>query len=183
MNGLPAVSIDQYRRDGYTIQRDPLFGEERLQSLTGIFEEHLTGKGEKRSDELDVPHFGDPRLLDFLMDEGVLDIVGSLIGSNIGLWSSHFISKEPRVGRATPWHSDAAYWHGRFEEFTGIVTVWLALDKTDRENGCMRVIPGTHRNEEGEYVSVDTGGNTFDTRRTRATGGGPDTQCGTSRRT
>ncbi|MFP4378047.1 MAG: phytanoyl-CoA dioxygenase family protein [Spirochaetales bacterium] len=86
------------------------------------------GRGEKRADQLDTPHFRDERLLDFLLDEHVLDLVEKLIGPNIGLWSSHFISKEPKIGRPTPWHSDAGYWKGRFEQFTGLVTIWLAID-------------------------------------------------------
>ena len=91
----------------------------------------------------------------------MLDIVESLIGQDIGLWSSHFISKEPKIGRSTPWHSDAGYWNGRFEEFTGLVTIWLAIDRSDRENGCMRVIPGTHRTADGAYVPIDQSANTF----------------------
>lgn len=163
MKGLSAETIHRYHAEGYAIQREPLFSKTRFRELTSIFEEHLAEKGQKRGDELDTPHFRDSRLLDFLMEERVLDIVESLIGPDIGLWSSHFISKEAKVGRATPWHTDAAYWHGRFDVFTGIVTIWLALDATDRENGCMRVIPGTHRTENGEYIPVEPGDNTFDT--------------------
>ena len=94
-------------------------------------------------------------------DDEVLDVVEPLIGPNIGLWSSHFISKEPLVGRATPWHEDSAYWQGRLDRMDQIVTVWLAIDKVDRENGCMRVIPGTHTNGFSEYEAVDTENNTF----------------------
>jgi ectoine hydroxylase-related dioxygenase (phytanoyl-CoA dioxygenase family) len=44
-----------------------------------------------------------------------------------------------------------------------IVTVWLALDPADEENGCMRVIPGTHANGFSAYESVDVQANTFST--------------------
>jgi ectoine hydroxylase-related dioxygenase (phytanoyl-CoA dioxygenase family) len=96
------------------------------------------------------------------MADEALDLVEPLIGPNIGLWSSHFIAKEPHVGRATPWHEDSAYWAGRFDRLDKIVTIWLALDRTDRENGCMRVIPGTHDNGFSEYQAVDKQTNTFD---------------------
>jgi ectoine hydroxylase-related dioxygenase (phytanoyl-CoA dioxygenase family) len=78
------------------------------------------------------------------------------------LWSSHFISKDPLVGRATPWHEDSAYWNGRFSSYDRIVTVWLALGPSNRENGCMRVIPGSH--EAGgfsDYVPTDMTVQTF----------------------
>jgi len=158
---LSKDAVTKYHEDGYYLHHEPVFSKEKFERLTAIFEEHLAGRGEKRSDQLDTPHFRDERLLDFLLDEHVLDLVEQLIGPNIGLWSSHFISKEPKVGRPTPWHSDAGYWKGRFEQFTGLVTIWLAIDPTDKENGCMRVIPGTHRTEDGEYVDIDAAANTF----------------------
>ena len=43
------------------------------------------------------------------------------------------------------------------------MTVWLALDRADRENGCMQVIPGTHHNGFSDYVAVDKNENTFGT--------------------
>jgi ectoine hydroxylase-related dioxygenase (phytanoyl-CoA dioxygenase family) len=95
------------------------------------------------------------------MAPGVLNMVEKIIGPNIGLWSSHFICKEPVTGRRTPWHEDSAYWKGRFDRMDKIVTVWLALDKTNIENGCMGVIPGTHVNGFSGYRQLETGSATF----------------------
>lgn len=154
-------AVDQFHNDGYYLYNHPLFPDATFRRLVDIFEELLAAKGDKRGDQLDTPHFSDHRLLEFLMDDHVLDLVEDVIGPDIGLWASHFISKEAGIGRATPWHSDAGYWKGRFDKFTGIVTIWLAIDRSDRGNGCMRVIPGTHRTEHGEYVPVDQATNTF----------------------
>lgn len=161
MAALPKTAIDQYHEQGYYLMREPLLAERDFERLTAIFEEHLANRGDRLGDELDTPHFHDERLLEFLMNDHVLDIVEDLIGPDIGLWSSHFISKAPKTGRPTPWHTDAGYWKGRFDAFTGIVTVWLAIDRSDEGNGCMRVIPGTHRDEDGEYIPVDAAANTF----------------------
>jgi hypothetical protein len=157
-------TVQQYHRDGYILFDKPVFSEAKFAKLKAIFEDLAANMGEgKRTDELDKPHFNDPRLFEFLMADEVLDIVEPLIGPNIGLWSSHFIAKEPFVGRATPWHEDSTYWKGRFDRMDQIVTVWLALDEVDRENGCMRVIPGTHTNGFSEYEEVDKANNTFGT--------------------
>lgn len=159
---IDEATAQQYHKDGYIIFDQSVFAEEKFQRLTAIFEELAAGVGEgQRTDELDKPHFTDPRLFEFLMADEVLDLVEPLIGSNIGLWSSHFIAKEPYVGRATPWHEDSSYWKGRLDRMDQIVTVWLAIDRTDRENGCMRVIPGTHHNGFSEYEAVDASTNTF----------------------
>jgi hypothetical protein len=150
-----------FRANGYYLEREQLFAPEKLDALEAIFDEHLADKGDKLSDELDTPHFRDPRLLDFLLADEVLDLVEPLVGPDIALWTSHFISKDPKVGRATPWHEDSAYWNGRLSEYDRIVTVWLALGPSNRENGCMRVIPGTHDNGFSEYVPTDKTVQTF----------------------
>jgi ectoine hydroxylase-related dioxygenase (phytanoyl-CoA dioxygenase family) len=158
---LPADAPAFYRQQGYYLYRQPVFSPDRFLQLTAIFEELLANKGDKRADQLDTPHFHEPRLLDFLLDDSILDLVEPLIGPDIGLWSSHFICKEPGIGRATPWHEDSAYWQGRFDHFGGIVTIWLAIDPSDRANGCMKVIPATHHNGFSQYVQVDGETNTF----------------------
>ncbi len=160
-NVISPQAVEQFHNDGYYLYKQPLFPEGKFRRLVGMFEELLAARGEKRGDQLDTPHFSDHRLLEFLMDDHVLDLVEDVIGPDIGLWSSHFISKEPRTGRATPWHSDAGYWKGRFDTFTGIVTIWLAIDRSDKANGCMRVIPGTQQTQHGEYVPVDSATHTF----------------------
>jgi ectoine hydroxylase-related dioxygenase (phytanoyl-CoA dioxygenase family) len=138
-----------------------LFSREGLARLCTIFERQLAAKGDKLSDELDTPHFREPELLEFLLSDEVLDLVEPITSPDIVLWSSHFICKDPYTGRATPWHEDSAFWEGRVSNYDNIVTVWLALDRSTRENGCMRVIPGTHRNGFSRYVDVDTQQNMF----------------------
>lgn len=161
MATLAPTDLDFYRTNGYLLYHHPLFSEEKFDRLRSIFEEHLAEKGDKLSDELDTPHFRDPRLLEFLLSDEVLDLVEPIIGPNIMLWSSHFICKDPYTGRATPWHEDSAYWKDRLDRHEEIVTVWLALDRSTRENGCMRVIPGSQRNGFSNYVEVDSRTNTF----------------------
>jgi ectoine hydroxylase-related dioxygenase (phytanoyl-CoA dioxygenase family) len=162
---LTAEEVEYYREQGYYLYKKQLFDKHELNELTEIFEEHLAEKGSKLSDELDTPHFRDERLLKFLLHDKVLDLVEPILGPNIGLWSSHFICKDPYKGRATPWHEDSAYWKGRMDRMDRIVTVWLAIDRSWNENGCMRVIAGTHTNGFSEYEAVDSRANLFNTQK------------------
>ncbi len=143
-----------YKKEGYLLPDIQLFDPADFQELKSIFEEHLANKGAKKSDELDTPHFRDNRLFKFLLHPNTLDVVESILGPNIGLFSSHFISKEPLTGRRTPWHEDSAYWQGKFDRLDKIVTIWFAIDNAFYENGCMGVIPGTHHNCFSKYTSV-----------------------------
>ncbi|MBV6647188.1 MAG: phytanoyl-CoA dioxygenase family protein [Cyclobacteriaceae bacterium] len=155
LNTFTPEQVSFYQKNGYLLPGQMMFDSIDQQRLTNIFEEHLANKGEKLSDELDTPHFRDDRLFDFLLNPAVLDVVEDIIGPNIGLWSSHFISKEPGVGRRTPWHEDSAYWKGKFDRLDGIVTIWLAIDDATIQNGCMGVVPGSHRNGHSEYEDVE----------------------------
>jgi ectoine hydroxylase-related dioxygenase (phytanoyl-CoA dioxygenase family) len=161
---LTEQDVEFFRANGYLLPGRQLFAEEKLARLEGIFNEHLADKGDKLSDELDTPHYRDDRLLEFLLSDEVLDTVEPLVGPNIALWSSHFISKDPFTGRATPWHEDSAFWEGRFDRYDSIVTIWLALEEgSNRENGCMRVIPGSHLNGgfSTNYEPTDMSEQTF----------------------
>jgi ectoine hydroxylase-related dioxygenase (phytanoyl-CoA dioxygenase family) len=160
-NPITPTDVAFYRENGYLLYRKPVFSDDQFARLKRIFEEHYESRGDVRGDELHVPHFRDKRLLEFLLSDEVLDLVEPLIGPDIALFSSHFIAKEPFVGRPTPWHEDSSYWKGRFDRFDQIVTIWLAIDPADAENGCMKVIPGTHRHGFSEYVPVDAAEHTF----------------------
>ena len=142
MPRLSREALESYRKEGFYLYHQPLLSPGKFKKLKDIFEELLEKKG---PDDLDVPHFEEPRLLEFLLDEGVLDLVECILGPDFGLWSSHFISKPPRTGKMTPWHEDSAYWEGRFDRYEDIVTIWLAIDPATKDNGCMRVIPESHR--------------------------------------
>jgi len=71
----------------------------------------------------------------------VLDVVESLIGPDIKLFGSQCFMKPPG-GVEKPYHQDSAYFS---IEPTEIVTCWTALDDVKEDNGCMWVIPGSHR--------------------------------------
>ncbi len=56
--------------------------------------------------------------------------------------------KPPKIGREKPWHQDCAYFN--FKPGTTVVGCWIALDEATPENGCMHIIPGSHR--EGPVI-------------------------------
>lgn len=142
---LDPAEVEHFHEHGYVLFHRPVFPPAELGELYELMQEQLDAKGEKLSDELDTPHFREPRLLDYLLSDGVLDIVEPILGPDIFLWSSHFIIKNPLVGRDTPWHEDSAYWQGRLDDYSKIATVWLAMDPVWSGNGCMRVVDGSHR--------------------------------------
>lgn len=74
----------------------------------------------------------------------ILDMVAQVIGEDIALWNCSFFAKPAKVGTKTPWHQDGEYWPIRP---LATCTVWIAVDASTRENGCLRVIPGSHKSK------------------------------------
>ncbi len=79
---------------------------------------------------------------DIVTNSAILDCVQDLIGPDIVAWGTQYFCKLPGDGKVVSWHQDASYWPLTPAR---TVTAWLAVDDADRANGCMQVIPGTHR--------------------------------------
>lgn len=84
----------------------------------------------------------DPFWVRLISDDRLLDIAQQFIGPDIALFASHYISKPPFDGQPVFWHQDGSYWPLDPME---VVTLWLAVDDSNPENGCMRVIPRTQQ--------------------------------------
>ncbi|MCA9417101.1 MAG: phytanoyl-CoA dioxygenase family protein [Candidatus Omnitrophica bacterium] len=162
---VPTVEeVAFYRREGY-LKFGRIFSAEEFTDLQAAFESILAQAPPGiRSEHLDVPHFKHPELFRFLTHPKILDVIEAFIGPNITLWSSHFISKPKGDGLKVPWHTDADYWGNRIEPME-VITLWMAIDPSTKENGCMKVIPGSHlQKAEGlKYGAVDRAMNVFDT--------------------
>ena len=85
----------------------------------------------------------DPRLKAMTEHPKLLAAVARLIGATPTLYADQALLKPPLIGREKPWHQDKAFFN--LPIGTRIVGVWIALDEATPENGCMHVIPGTHR--------------------------------------
>jgi ectoine hydroxylase-related dioxygenase (phytanoyl-CoA dioxygenase family) len=81
----------------------------------------------------------------------VLDAVESLIGPEILIDGNLVFYKPPHDASYASWHQDSVYsgWH-----LTPSVSAWIALTASDPANGCMRVIPGSHKQGLLEHDNV-----------------------------
>lgn len=72
----------------------------------------------------------------------ILDAVEAILGPDILVWGTTLFTKEPHSPTYISWHQDLRYWglSGDAE-----VSVWVALGRVNRDNGCMRFVPGSHR--------------------------------------
>lgn len=168
---LSAGEMEQYKQEGYCLPEGPVFPEEKFRRLFAHFEEKLAAwPKEERPEAMDTPHFADPDLNEWALAPEVVDLVEPLLGPDILLFSTHFICKPKGDGRRVPWHEDSAYWRKMLDPME-VATVWLALDPSTTENGCMYVIPRSHNTGKqgfSDYEPVDTRTSVFDTEIVRA---------------
>lgn len=163
MPRLTPEEVEHFRQNGYTIYRESLLPPDKFDGLKNHFENKLAQlPPDQRPETMDVPHLTDPTLFQWLFDDAVLDLVQPILGDDIALFASHFICKPAGDGLRVPWHEDSAYWNDMLSPME-VVTVWLAIDPSNEENGCMQVIPGSHLEGDSQYEGVDTESNLFKT--------------------
>lgn len=86
-----------------------------------------------------------PALLDSTLLENATAIAQQLLGSDFECCFEHAILKPAGFGAPTPWHQDAAYWSPNVTHHT--ISVWVALQETTVENGCLHYVPCSHQGD------------------------------------
>ena len=149
---LSAEDIANYQRDGYVIPRYRL-EPELLKGLQDALNSLIANNPGVRPEKLVSAHIegrndegvhGSHKFLELAMHPPIVDLVEQLIGPDIILWGCHVFCKPASEGFETPWHQDGHYWPIRP---LATCTVWVALEPSTTENGCLRVIPGSHRDK------------------------------------
>lgn len=73
-------------------------------------------------------------------DSRIVSALKEIIGDNIMFLSDKAVAKTSSKDFASPWHQDWPYWKG-----SNKLSVWIALDDATPDNGCLKIIPGSHR--------------------------------------
>lgn len=137
---LTPSQVRQYHEKGYVVP-DFRVPEAQLQSIRERHARLLERHPEFRNYCPALLHF-DIGFAEYCKTPGLLDMIEQLIGPDLALWNMSFFAKPAFDGQATPWHQDGQYWAIRP---LATCSVWVAVDDSHRKNGCLRVLPGSHR--------------------------------------
>lgn len=138
---LTAEQIDCYNTNGYIRPLDAYSTEDIAdirQYFDKLLEETIAAGGNSYS--ISTAHMKHGRVYDMLTNPVLVDYVADILGDDVVAWGSHFFCKMPKDGKEVAWHQDASYWPLSPSK---AVTVWLAIDDADLENGCMKFIAGS----------------------------------------
>ena len=138
---LSRSEVERFRTQGYAFPFDAISADEAAAHVATL-ESYDAKLGEEAQKQLKIKaHVAAPWLHKLARNEKILDSVESLIGPDILLFGASVFAKKKRDNRFVSWHQDAAYYGLDPQEE---VTCWLGLTDADLENGCMRVMPGSH---------------------------------------
>jgi ectoine hydroxylase len=74
----------------------------------------------------------------------MVDTMEDLLGGEVYHYHSKLTAKEPHEGGAWEWHQDYGYWYHNGCLFPLMASAMIALDRSDRSNGCLQVLRGSH---------------------------------------
>lgn len=142
MTSNPNQLRNQFERDGYMVF-PAVVDQDLVREAGNDVEWLIRNNPDLRPEKLyHTLMKDDPFWVRLISDGRLLDIAEIFIGPDIALFASHYLCKPPGDGLPVLWHQDGSYWPLEPME---VVTLWLAVDDSTPENGCMRVLPGTHR--------------------------------------
>ncbi len=87
-------------------------------------------------------HVQSPLLCRYATDPRLVGVAVDLLGPNVRLYWDQAVSKPPGASSEVPWHQDNGYTPVVPEQY---VTFTLALDATTEDNGCLWILPGSHK--------------------------------------
>jgi ectoine hydroxylase-related dioxygenase (phytanoyl-CoA dioxygenase family) len=137
---LTQAEIRQYHEDGYVVPSFTL-PDDVLAAMDERVAKLLNAHPEYR-DNCPALLKEDMGFAQFCLTPGIIERVAELIGPDVALWNMSLFAKPARNGLATPWHQDGEYWPIRP---LATCSVWIALDDSTPENGCLRIIRGSHK--------------------------------------
>lgn len=153
------ADLAAFRERGYFVAPDLFTGDECDAALDHIeraaFELALGEVDDGPLSYRPMMHLASPELTAVAADSRWAPIVLPLLGTgDARLYWEQAVAKPPQARTELPWHQDNGYTPLVPEEY---VTCWLALDDADESNGCLWVIPGSHRNGTQRHVNGGSG--------------------------
>jgi phytanoyl-CoA hydroxylase len=145
---LSREQLESFREQGF-LDLGPLFDVEELEAISKEYDRLVTFGAQTLGNEEQgvfpyraMLNFRSPELAAFVLHPALLEVAVQVLGEDVRFYWDQGINKPPGAGSPIDWHQDNGYTRGRTQEY---LTCWLALDDSDRANGGLEAIPGSHR--------------------------------------
>ena len=149
---LTPQQLKSYNKKGFA-GPNPILSKIELKKLHYEIDSIISNlPSETRPENLPSPNEYNEFILNLLLSDPFVDVAEQILGPDISLFTVYAICKPPYDGRPVKWHQDAAYFPIEpMETFT----LWLAVDDSNSINGCMKVLPSSHKTKKIYEHSVN----------------------------
>ena len=153
-------AVSAFNRDGYVLVRGMLDAEEtgllaRAAHADQVLDQHAFGRDDGEGGTVRLALWNHPTETIYGMIARCQSIVGSmekLLGGEVYHYHSKMIMKDARVGGAWTWHQDYGYWYQNGILYPLMASVFIAVDRATRENGCLQMVRGSHHMGRIDHV-------------------------------
>ena len=142
MTGLTRDQLEDYRNKGYISPVSALTSSEAKEIRDEIEKIEKDWPGALEGINRNYIHLISPIFNKVCLNTNILDAVESIIGKNILICGTTLFIKNPNEKGFVSFHQDAKYIGLEPHNW---VTVWLAVTDANEKNGCMRMLPGSHK--------------------------------------
>src|SRR5215203_6897599 len=138
---LSEKQLEGYQRDGFVFPID-VFSADEVAAVRDAFESLIESSRDYSPKRFDRLHLFFDWAHEVVTNERLLDVVESILGDDILVYGTLVLAKQPHDLRYASWHQDSFY---SGLDQTPSTSAWIALTPSHYSNGCMRVIPGSHK--------------------------------------
>ena len=138
---LTLTDVGAYNEEGYLTPIDVMSSQEAEKFCANYYRVQKENDTDLTLILRSKPHLVFPWLFNLVKNPAVTGPVSSILGPNLLAWGTSFFAKPANEPSFVSWHQDANYWG---LEPHDVLTAWIAFTPSLRENGCMRIIPGSH---------------------------------------
>ena len=145
------TDLSDFNKNGFVLKKQ-LFSKEEIDKLINYT--NLRSKKEDKSRETNSStgklsltlwnHPSDDLLGKFSTNERIVCPMQEYLGDEVYHYHSKIIWKNPADG-GFDWHQDYGYWYHNACLYPDMGSCFIMLDKATKENGCLKVLQGSHR--------------------------------------
>lgn len=148
--------LSQYERDGFLSPIRVFSGQEAHAMRLQLEAYEATHGSVMKTPYRNKPHLVFKWVAEVIRNPKILDLVEGILGPNLLVWGTNFFIKEPDDGTFISWHQDSTYWGLSRPD---VLTVWIALSPSQRNNGAMKMIRGSHHLDQLPHSDTFEDGN------------------------
>ncbi len=153
---LNQQQIDQFKKDGFLSPLDVMSPDEAADYRRRLEEAEVRYPGQLVGRHRNNPHVAFPLFDELAHHPVIVSAAKSLLGDDVLICGTVLFVKEAHSDGFVSFHQDATYMG--MTPHLGI-SAWIALTHSNAENGCMRMIPGSHRDEIRPHTDTDDDAN------------------------